>query len=431
MRNPFRRSSSRAETARSLSTPDRAPSREMGYVTTGAGSAANWWQELVDEHVPELGWPQAFDVYDQMLRNSQVNSVQRAVLMPILRTGWRIDGTGCDPQITRHVSRDLNLPIVGQGDDDDDTDVDERFDFGEHLEVAGDDYLGYGHAVFEQKAYLGEDGLWHLAKLGYRPPRTIQEFKTARDGGLTGVVQGGDGLTGKPVTLDVRRIVVYSRAKKGSNWRGRSLLRPGYQPYLINQRATRVEMILAERAGAPLTVYTAAPHETDLTKGEDIARRVRVGQTAGAAIANGATLRQQGIEGTLPDLDKIKRYNDEQIARTVLAHFLNLGQASGTGSYALGETLGDFFTLSIQATAADIARTVNRHVVRDLVGWNWPGARSPKVVFDEIGSRQNSILNSISILVNAGVLQPDESLEHFIRTTLGLPPRGTQTKEAS
>lgn len=430
MRNPFRRPVAAAVTA---------PVREIGVANPDSSvTTSGWWSDLADEHVPELRWPLAYDVYDQMARNAQVNSVMRAVMMPILRTGWRIDGTGCDPQITRHVARDLSLPVVGEGDDADPGDDNEdRFDWGEHLEVAVDDYLGYGHGVFEQKAYWGTDGLWHLQKLGYRPPRTISEFKTARDGGLTGVVQSNDGMSvgvDGGVTLDVSRIVVYSRGRKGSNWRGRSLLRPAYQPWLLNNRAVRVEMILAERAGAPLTTYTGAEGETDLSKGEEIAKRARAGQTAGAAIPHGSTLKQAGIEGNLPDLDKIKRYNDEQIARTVLAHFLNLGQASGTGSYALSNTLGDFFTLSIQATAQDIARTGSRHVVRDLVHWNWPGARAPRLVFDEIGSRQNSILQAIAVLVNAGVLQSDESLEHFIRTTLGLPPRGDSlmpTEEAS
>lgn len=429
MRNPFRRGG-----ASQAAVAPPPPAREIGYANPDAGAiggVAGWYESLADEHVPELRFPQAYDVYDQMKRTPQVNSVLSAVMLPILRTGWRIDGTGCRPEATQLVARDLGLPIVGEGDaettDGDWVDDDERFDWGEHLEVALDEYLGYGHSIFEQKAAWGEtDGLWHLHKLGYRPPRSISRFNTARDGGLISLEQDGGSFGGKPTPLGVNRVVVYVRQRKGSNWRGQSLLRPAYAPFLYNNRASRVEMIVAERAGAPLTVYTGAEDEGEagLAKGEDVARRARAGQNAGAAIAYGAKLEQEGIKGTLPDIEKIKRYNDEQIARTVLAHFLNLGQASGTGSYALGDTLGDFFTLSVQATAAAVARTARRHVVRDLVHWNWPGDRVPKLVFDEIGSRQNAILQAVAILVNAGVLQADESLEQFIRTTLGLPAAG-------
>jgi hypothetical protein len=37
------------------------------------------------------------------------------------------------------------------------------------------------------------------------------------------------------------------------------------------------------------------------------------------AIPNGATFKLKGVEGTLPDIDKFVRYQDEQIARSVLA----------------------------------------------------------------------------------------------------------------
>lgn len=406
--------------------PVAAPSRELGaaVLTTETGW---WWQDLTNERVPELRWPAAYDVYDQMLDSPQVSSVFQAVLMPILRTGWRIDGTGCNETITGHVAGDLGLPILGQDDDPRLRDNEDRFSWGEHLELAGDEVLRYGHSFYEQKAYWGADARWHLAKLGWRPGRTIAKINVARDGGLVSLEQSlvSSLVTGSttPIKLPVGRVVAYVRGRKGGNWRGRSLLRPAYQPWLLNNRAMRVEMTVVDRAGSPLYVYEAAEGETSLVAGKKIATEARSGSMAGAAIPHGANLEPKGYTGTLPDTDKIKRYNDEQIARAVLAHFLNLG--TQTGSWALGSTFADFFTLSLQAVAADIARTASRHVIKDLVAWNWPGARAPRLVFDEIGSNQESIVQAISLLVGAGVLKPDEPLEQFIRTALGLPARGT------
>ncbi|MFT4081178.1 MAG: hypothetical protein QM638_01200 [Nocardioides sp.] len=404
--------------------PVTAPSRELGAAVTT--TQTGWWDDLAAERVPELRWPAAYDVYDQMADNPQVSSVFQAVLMPILRTGWRIDGTGCDADVTAHVAGDLGLPILGQDKTPDTGNAEERFSWGEHLEVAGEEVLRYGHSFYEQKAAWGDDERWHLVKLGWRPGRTISKINIARDGGLVSLEQTliSSLVTGTPgpVRLPVGRVVAYVRGRKGGNWRGRSLLRPAYTPWLLNNRAMRVEMTLIERAGSPLYVYEAAENEKDLSAGKTIATEARSGQSAGAAIPNGASLEPKGYTGTLPDVDKVKRYNDEQIARAVLAHFLNLGTM--TGSWALGSTFADFFTLSLQAVAGDIARTASRHIIRDLVHWNWPGARAPRLVFDEIGSNQESIVAAIATLVGAGVLKPDEPLEQFIRTALGLPARG-------
>ena len=417
--------------------PIIAPSRELGYAAGSALSAGDWWGALIEERVPELRWPGAYEVYDQMLDDPQVSSVLSAVIMPILRTGWRIDGTDCREDVTRLVADDLALPIVGEGNKLSDTSVVERFSWTEHLTTALPEYCGYGHSFYEQNAEFRSDGRWHLHKLGYRPPRTIQKINTARDGGLVSLEQVSTpglistGTSSGPTVLGVRRVVVYSRQRKGANWRGRSMLRPAYQPWLLNQRAVRIESIVGERTGAPVYVYEAAEKETDLTAGEKIARSVRSGQSAGAAIPNGAKLTPQGYTGTLPDLDKTIQRHNEAIARAVLAHFLNLG--TQPGSWALGATSADFFTLSLQATADDIARTASRHIVGDLVDWNCPGERSPRLVFDEIASSRDSILASLAQLIAAGGLKPDEDIEQFTRTTLGLPPRDPNrpTQEAS
>jgi ATP-dependent protease ClpP protease subunit len=95
----------------------------------------------------------------------------------------------------------------------------------------------------------------------------------------------------------------------------------------------------------------------------------RAGANVGAAIPTAPKLDLVGVTGTLPDADPAIRYYDEQIARAVLAHFLNLG--TQTGSWALGSTFADFFTLSLQAIADQIADIATQHIVEDLVDWNW------------------------------------------------------------
>lgn len=412
--------------------PVAVPQRELGVGDTGA--ARDWWDTLADERVPDLRWPSAYRVYDDMLTSPQVAGVFSAVVQTILGTGWRLDGTGCRPDITEHCARDLSVPIVGVNGEDDSTHlvVEDKFSWDEHVEIAADEYLRYGHSIYEQKAVLGEDGLWHLAKLGWRSGRTITKYNVARDGGLisleqsptssSGVIVAGSSVT--PTRLPVSRVVIYVRHRRGGNWRGESLLRPGYGPWMMSSRAQRIELILGERAGSPVVIYKGAPGESDLKPGKQIATEVRVGSRAGAAIPHGAELLLKGVDGNLPDLDKTIRRHDERIAGSVLANFLNLGSQSGTGSYALGSTFFNAFILALQKIAKDIARTASRHVVADLVAWNWPGERAPRLVFDEIGARRDALVQALATLVQAGVLTADQDLEEFVRAAIGIPAKG-------
>jgi hypothetical protein len=414
-----------------------APQRELGIGDTGA-SAGDWWDTLTLEKVPELRWPAAYTVYDDMLTSPQVAGVFSSVVQTILGTGWRLDGTGCRPDITQHCARDLAVPVVGADQDADTTlPVDDKFSWDEHVAVAADEYLRYGHSIFEQKAVWGEDNLWHLGKLGWRSGRTITRYNTARDGGLISLEQSAvssgvlsTAATANPIKLPVGRVVVYVRNRRGGNWRGESLLRPAYGPWMMSSRAQRIELIIGERVGGPVVVYEAAPGETDLTKGKAIATAVRVGREAGVATPSGAKLRLVGVEGTLPDLDKTIRRHDERIAGSVLANFLNLGSQSGTGSYALGSTFFNAFVLQLTKIAKDIARTGSRHVVADLVRWNWPGERAPRLVFDEIGARRDALVQALATLVQSGVLTADQDLEEFVRAAIGIPARGNGPRPA-
>lgn len=416
------------------------PQRELGYANSGGvGTISGWWDSLSDERTPELQWPQAYDVYDDMLNSPQIYSVLRSVIMPILAAGARLDCTGVKSEIAELVRDDMGLPIVGEGDataSPDDDFQDERFSYPEHLELALEEALGYGHSYHEQKAYGGPDspdGLWHLQKLAWRPPRSIAKFNLARDGGLISIEQKPYSIAGgvvsaastKNIPLPVGRLVAYVHRRKGANWLGRSLLRPAYEPFLINNRAKRLEMVYVERHASPTPVFTdnADGNAQTLAAGRNIARGIRTGSTAGAGLANGQKLELLAPQGTPPDTGKIKTYNDDLIGRVVLAHFLNLGASGAQGhSYALGSTFEDFFTLGVQAFAKWVARIGSRHIVRDLVWWNWPGERYPRIVFDEIGSKQEAIVLAIAQLVTAGVLRPDEDLEKFVRVALGLPP---------
>lgn len=408
-----------------------APTSENGY------QSQQFWGLADDEETPELQWPRNIDVYDKMRRqDSQVMSVLRAVTLPIRRTEWRIDPNGARPEVVQLISEDLGLPIKGEAVTAT-VRTRDRFSWKEHLRLALL-MLPFGHSYFEQVYRFDERGRARLRKLGFRPQRTISQVDVAADGGLKSIRQVG-GTPGGDSEMGVERLVAYVLDREGGNWLGQSLLRPAYKFWLLKDRMLRVQLQSVDRNGMGFPVATAGDLPENLSTsdyerlmkqqiehGLAVARGVRSGETAGASMPSGGKLELLGVTGQLPDAEKPIRYYDEQIARAVLAHFLNLG--TETGSWALGSTFADFFTLSLQTVAGDIAETATQHIVEDLVDLNWgPSEPAPRVVFDEIGSRHPATAEAIRALIDSGALTADDALEVHLRTIFGLPQQEKAT----
>lgn len=391
------------------------------------------WARLgldADEDNPQLQWPLSAKTYDRMRReDSQVGSVLRAVTLPIRSTEWLIDPSGANEDVVEFVAANLGLPVRGRA-------VEmplrrrDRFSWSEHLRLALLE-LVFGHSFFEQ-VYREEDGRLWLRKLAWRPPRTISKIDVARDGGLVSIEQSGS--LGRGVTIPVDRLVAYVNDREGGNWVGQSLLRGAYKNWLLKDRLLRGQALTVERNGLGVPVHTQAPIPEAIKSRDDreawlkqqaedglaVARGFRAGETAGVSLPNGASLSLKGVEGDLPDTDKPIRYHDEQIARAVLAHFLNLG--TETGSWALGSTFADFFTNSLNAVAEHVADVTQQHVVEDLVDVNFGASvRAPLLVCEPIGAQHPATSTAIKELIDAGAVTPDEALEAHVRARFALP----------
>lgn len=413
-----------------------SPQTEKGY-----GTLTSWWAGIEDlEETPELIWPRNIEMYDRMRRqDAQVISVLRAVTLPIRRTGWRIDPNGARDEVVQLVADDLGLQVNGQPERPV-TRTRDRFSWPDHLRLALL-MLVFGHSPFEQVYRIDDRGRARLRKLGWRPPRTISKIDVAPDGGLVSIEQAGALVGNAGARMDVDRLVVYVNEREGGNWLGSSLLRPAYKFWVLKDRLLRVQAQTVDRNGMGVPVYTGAEPplqgtlaereqwaQKDIEAGLALAKAARSGNNAGAAIPHGASLEMKGVTGDLPDADVPIRYYDEQIARAVLANFLNLGGDNSKGSYALGETFADFFTLSLQTIAQDVATTATQHIVEDLVDLNWGEAEpAPRIIFDEIGSRHPATAEGIRALVECGALTADERLEQHLRTMYSLPSADPDT----
>ncbi len=407
-----------------MTTPT-APVVEVGYARQGPST---WWSSLDIEEVPELRWPLSVPVYRRIgTSDTQVSSSLRAVTSPVMRTRWFIDQADSRPVVAQHIARDFGLPV--RGADGGTPDVPRlrtrgRFSWHDHLRDALL-MLKYGHMFFEPLYYdpsVSGDGLWHLRKLGARPPWTLSKISVARDGGLEGIEQHpGPGDT-KPVPIPVERLVAYVYEREPGSWTGTSLLRAAYKNVLLKDPGLKIWLQTVTRNGIGQPYYTAGETEQDLTRGLAMATAWQVGATSGAAGPYGSSMQLLGVQGNLPNLREFVDYQDRAIMKGVLANFLNL-DAQG-GSYALASVQAETFIQSLQGIAQQVAEVTSQHVIEDLVDANWgAGEPAPRLAFEEIGSRQAATAQALKMLRDAGVLLPDRELEEAVRQQYGLPAK--------
>lgn len=414
------------------------PVAAKGY-TYGGAARTGWWQGLDEaEKTPELVWPLSVEVFDQMRRSDpQIGAVLRALTLPILRTSWRISPNGARPEVVRLVADDLGLPVLGE-EGRPVVRTRDRFSWQEHLRHALL-MLPFGHAFFEQEyRYNPADRYQHLHRLGWRPPRSIQRLEIAPDGMLDWIQQekrpGTPGADG-PI-IEVRSLVCYVNEREGGNWLGKSILRPAYKPWILKEEAQRIQQLTLVRNGLGIPDYEAPPIPDSVTdpearrileqaavdNGQALVRNLRAGDLAGVSRPGGSNLTLRGVEGALPDAQGQIRGHNEEIARGVLAGFMTLGGSDSTGSYALGDTFLDFFVMGLQVEAKEIADVTNQHVIEDLVDVNFgPSEPAPLLEFEEIGATHPATAAAMKILVDAGILRPDDPLETATRTKFRLP----------
>ncbi|OLT54844.1 hypothetical protein BJF89_01015 [Corynebacterium sp. CNJ-954] len=389
------------------------------YDETSVVAESNW----------ELRYPFSLRPYSRMGReDSQVRSVLKAVKLPIQRTTWRLDPHGADEEIVRQVAEDLRLPIIG----DDAFDPSERTgghaSWSKHLHWVLKQ-LDFGHAFFEAVYKTDETtGRDRLHKIAYRPPETITKINVADDGGLESIEQSapaGRKNNGRPIVLPVSNLLAYVHDPEDTSWTGSSVLRAAYKHWVLKDTFMRLEANVLDRNGMGIPTITASsaedPHEVD--ENAKLAASIRSGKTAGLSLKNGAKAELMGVSGQIVNPRTAIDYHDSQIARSVLAHFLNLD--GGGGSYALADVQAQTFTDSLQTIAEDIADTANQFLVERMVnlGFDRDHGPYPRITFDPIGSKKELTAEAMAALINAGLFIPDADLEAEWRRRYGLPPK--------
>lgn len=415
---------------------EQPPLNELGTSSLYSTNTSLGWSGFIDEaeNTPELRFPTSSRTYDRMITDGQIKSIMNGLNLPLQSLQWQIDPNGADIEVARLVAEDLGgLPVLGDEHIPTSRRA-SRFNFEEFLRTALLS-LRYGFMMFEQVAEIDEQGRVRLKKLAARPPRTIEDIKVDSDGSLVAIKQrgfftltGGKQTSGGTVEIPVDRLVAYVWEQEPGVWTGRSFLRCMYRNWLVKDRLIRVDALKHERNGMGVPVVTAPLDASDSTMRDlhALATKFKSGEASGAAIPNGSKLDLVGVSGTLPDTIASINYHNEEMARSALMMFLQLGTTS-SGSRSLGDSFIDFFALATDAMATWFANITTRYVIQDLVDWNYgEDAPSPKLVYDKNELQLAGEL--FATFVEKQIISVDDNLEAWVRSRYGLPVQATPSE---
>jgi len=395
------------------------------------GTVAYMGRFVEDEYNPDLRGDKALKVYDQMRRSDgQVKAALLACELPLRQAEWQVkpaSGSQQDRQIAEFIRRNLFQTMTITWDD-----------FLRHVLL----FYPFGFSVFE-KVWEQVDGKsmgtdsgtkYRWRKLAPRLPKSIHEWKLDEEGGLAGVKQlTWKGSAYETVDIPVVKLLVFSLGREGSNYEGISLLRAAYKHWYLKDVLYKLDAMAAERHGVGLPYFKVPVMADDASWNNvsAIGESLHAHERQYVALGSDYEFDLKGVSGQLHDIMRSVEHHDLQIARSILAQFLNLGSQE-VGSYALSQDQTSFFLMSLRAVGRNICNTINRYAIRQIVDYNWgPDTEAPQLTVTGLEVRNiTEWEKAVLDMVTAGVILPDKALEAEARRILRLPPATVEMAQA-
>lgn len=288
--------------------------------------------------------------------------------------------------------------------------------------------LDFGCAVHEEVWTIDGDRV-RLRNLPGRLPVTFYRWHTELDGETLVALEqygyrGGRFLN---VTLPADKMALFTYGREGANFWGIALQRPMYPHWYIKSRLYRIDAIACERnaLGVPVWRLPAGFSREDRDAAYGFVTQLAAHEATGAVEPPGDStsgLRIVGYQGRVRDTLPSITHHNTMISRAALALFMDLATAEH-GSKALGQQHGDFFMLSLQNLADQVASVITSTAVRRLVEFNFgEDAPVPRLTAANVQARGlESIVGALTQFAQAGLVVSEENLRRFIREELALP----------
>ncbi len=277
------------------------------------------------------------------------------------------------------------------------------------------DGIGKGFAVCEI-LWDVSGTTWRVAGLKYRDPRW---FRFDPLDGQTLHLLGDDGL---PQVLPPYQFVIHTpKSKSGLPIRG-GLARACAWSFLFKSFDLRAWVEFAEIYGHPVRLGKYGPGASEIDKAALFRALSNIRRDSCAAIPN--SMMMEFIEakqtGSIDLYERLADYLDRQISKAVL------GGTAGTDAIAGGHAVGKEHRAVEgdieQSDARQLAATLNRDLVRPLIGFNFPpGCPCPKII---IGRPEQEDLSKLLGLTFEAVDRGMSVGQSVVRDKLGFEDPG-------
>jgi len=398
--------------------------------STGLKRAGSY---IYEEFLPDLRWPRAGRVYQEMADNDPVvGSILYLAEMLIRGTKWTVEPASQSQEDIE--AADFLKTCM------DDMEVSWASTITEILSM-----MTYGFSLHEivYKVRRGpeeknpkfkskySDGRIGWRCLPIRSQSSIEEWHYNELNELVSVLQVAE-PTFRPVVIPMKKALLFRTKVSRDNPEGRSLLRNAYRPWFFKKHFEEIEGIGIERDLAGFPVLTTPP-DLDLwneddprmvtlrTRAEQVVSSVRRDSEEGLLLPNGWELKllASGSGRQINIGDTIDRY-DNRIAITMLSDIILIG-GQKTGSFALADVKQSIIASALQAQLLNIADVFNTFAVPRLFSYNTFNVRElPKVVPSEI---LHPSLRELALVLRAMGLNiaGDMKLQNYLRHVLSIP----------
>lgn len=405
----------------------------VNFKQLGSSGLKRYGTNIYEEFLPELRWPRACKIYQEMSDNDPViGAILYLAEMLIRGTTWAVEAASND-------KKDLEAAAFLE-------------------ECMHDMDISWPDTISEILSMLTYGFSFHeiLYKIRRGPNEANIKYKSKYTDGKVGwrgfAIRSQASLNGwvfnenhevvafeqinpsdfKRTIIPLSKGLLFRTRVSRDNPEGKSLLRNAYRPWFFKKHFEEIEGIGIERdlAGFPVL---QAPDGLDLWNSED-PNMVALLARAEELIANVRRDSEEGVllpfgwdlklltSGSSRQIDigaTIERY-DNRIAITMLSDVILLGSKSG--SFALADTKQSMLAASLQSQLLNIADVFNSKAVPMLFKANnlTDFTSLPKIV---PGQLQNPSLKEVALILRSMGLDinDDLGLQNYLRRVMNMP----------